>query len=687
MDVHLVDGTYELFRYHYNPANKDDRHGATKGVLSSMLDLVRGGATHVGIATDHVITSFRNDMYDDYKDGSDIDPQLHAQFPEIEDALRAAGFTVFPMVEYEADDGMAAAAVAAEKDPAVDKVIICTPDKDLGQCVRADGRIVQYDRRKQLMIDQAGIIEKFGVPPESIPDYLGLVGDTADGFPGLPGWGAKSTATLLAKYGHIQNIPPSSDDWQVKVRGAVKLAVTLRENYDDALLFRKIATVITDIDLFGSVDEMRWDGPTPAFEQIARDLGQVGLWKRAVELHKNRRVTKEPMTVSLRPVSPADLGALLPMNNAAVPAVSHLEMPALEALVDQAEWFTVVESEGEIAGFLIGMHGPGLPYASVNYREFCRRFPDGFWYVDRIVVSPDHRNKQIGATLYDAFAKFGRASLDGSAIGGPRICAEVNVRPRNDGSLRFHRRFGFRPIGELDYSDDGQRVSLLAYDLTDGAAPLDRHHVVDVTAKHDPDLAQRLEFVFDLDRLKTVQRMSLITDGSRRENTAEHSWHIAMVAIACAPTAAEPISIDRVIEMLLVHDIVEADAGDVYIYDELTSDVAAASKSRLETEAARRIFGLLPNGEGDRLRELWEEYEGQTSADARFAKACDRIQPFLLNAANGGKSWTENNITASQVRHAMSEVKVGAPRLVEMVERLIAEQVAIGHLPEGSPPT
>ena len=160
-----------------------------------------------------------------------------------------------------------------------------------------------------------------------------------------------------------------------------------------------------------------------------------------------------------------------------------------------------------------------------------------------------------------------------------------------------------------------------------------------------------------------------------------------MVAIACAPTAAEPISIDRVIEMLLVHDIVEADAGDVYIYDELTSDVAAASKSRLETEAARRIFGLLPNGEGDRLRELWEEYEGQTSADARFAKACDRIQPFLLNAANGGKSWTENNITASQVRHAMSEVKVGAPRLVEMVERLIAEQVAIGHLPEGSPPT
>lgn len=288
MDVHLVDGTYELFRYHYSPANKDERHGATRGVLSSMLDLVRGGATHVGIATDHVITSFRNDMYDDYKDGSDIDPQLHAQFPEIEDALRAAGFVVFPMIEYEADDGMAAAAVIAERDPAVDKVIICTPDKDLGQCVRADGRIVQYDRRKQLMIDHAGVIEKFGVPPESIPDYLGLVDDTADGFPGLPGWGAKSSATLLAKYGHIENIPRSSDDWQVKVRSAVKLAVTLRENFDEALLFRKIATVITDIHLFDSVDEMRWSGPTPEFEQVARDLGQVGLWKRAVELQKSR---------------------------------------------------------------------------------------------------------------------------------------------------------------------------------------------------------------------------------------------------------------------------------------------------------------------------------------------------------------------------------------------------------------
>jgi 5'-3' exonuclease len=284
MHVHLVDGTYELFRFHYGPNNRDPRHGATIGVLSSMLDLVRDGATHVGVATDHVIESFRNDLYEGYKDGSGIDPDLFAQFPEIEDALLVAGFAVFAMVDHEADDALASAAVAAADDPRVERAIICTPDKDLGQCVRADGRIVQYDRRKQLLIDRAAVIEKFGVGPESIADYLGLVGDTADGFPGLPGWGAKSSSVVLARYGHIEHIPDSADDWDVTVRGAAKLASTLADHRDDAILFRTIATVITDLHLFESVDDLRWAGPTPAFAEVCAQLGAPQLVARAEQL-------------------------------------------------------------------------------------------------------------------------------------------------------------------------------------------------------------------------------------------------------------------------------------------------------------------------------------------------------------------------------------------------------------------
>ncbi len=284
MHVHLVDGTYELFRFHYGPNNRDPRHGATIGVLSSMLDLVRDGATHVGVATDHVIESFRNDLYEGYKDGSGIDPDLFAQFPEIEDALRAAGFAVFAMVDHEADDALASAAVAAAADPRVERAIICTPDKDLGQCVRADGRIVQYDRRKQLLIDRAAVIEKFGVAPESIADYLGLVGDTADGFPGLAGWGAKSSSVVLARYDHIEHIPGSADDWDVTVRGAAKLAATLAGHRDQAILFRTIATVITDLDLFESVDDLRWTGPTPAFAEVCAQLGAPQLVARAEQL-------------------------------------------------------------------------------------------------------------------------------------------------------------------------------------------------------------------------------------------------------------------------------------------------------------------------------------------------------------------------------------------------------------------
>ena len=213
MRVHLVDGTYELFRFHYAKSNRDPRHGAQRGVLNSMLDLVAGGATHIGIATDHVIESFRNEMLAGYKDGSGVDPDLRAQFGEFEELLELAGFAVWPQIEHEADDGLASAAAVAAGDPRVEQVVICTPDKDLAQCVTADGRVVQYDRRRGLLYDHAGVVDKFGVPPASIPDYLGLVGDSADGFPGLPGWGAKSAAALLARYGHISAIPFDPSEW------------------------------------------------------------------------------------------------------------------------------------------------------------------------------------------------------------------------------------------------------------------------------------------------------------------------------------------------------------------------------------------------------------------------------------------------------------------------------------------
>ena len=276
MIVHLVDGTYELFRHHFAlPSHVTDdglEVAATRGVLSSMIGMLEEGATHVGIATDHVVESFRNQLYDGYKDGSDLDPLLGDQFQLLEDVLAAAGFTVFAMEEYEADDGMGAAAAIAAADPRVERVIICTPDKDLGQCV-VDDRVVQLDRRKGLLIDRQGVIDRFGVPPESIPDYLGLVGDTADGFPGLPGWGAKSAAAVLARYGHIEQIPADVADWQVQVRGAAKLAATLDEQRELALLFRRIATIALDAPTMRSVDELLWVGPTPEFAALAERIG------------------------------------------------------------------------------------------------------------------------------------------------------------------------------------------------------------------------------------------------------------------------------------------------------------------------------------------------------------------------------------------------------------------------------
>ena len=284
MHVHLVDGTYELFRYHYAPNNRSPRRGAVRGVLSSMLDLLSDGATHVGVATDHVIESWRNDLYAGYKDGSGIDPDLFAQFGEVEELLTLAGFAVWPQIEHEADDAMAAGAVLGLADSRVERVVICTPDKDLAQCVTADGRVVQLDRRREITYDQAGVIEKFGVEPASIPDYLGVVGDSADGFPGLPGWGAKSAATLLRRYGHIEEIPADAAEWDVKVRGAEKLAATLRDGMDDALLFRRIATVDTSAPVSASVDDMAWKGPQDGLSVRCAEIGAERLVEKAQRL-------------------------------------------------------------------------------------------------------------------------------------------------------------------------------------------------------------------------------------------------------------------------------------------------------------------------------------------------------------------------------------------------------------------
>ena len=282
-DVHLIDGTYELFRQHYGQAGKHDREipfAATIGVLTSTLQLMSQGATHVGVASDHVIESFRNDMWPGYKSSAGMDPDLLVQIPMVEEALIAMGVTTWCMVEHEADDALGAAAVVADADPRVRRVLIVTPDKDLGQCVRGT-RVVQYDRRKDEIVDEAGVIAKFGVPPASIPDYLGLVGDSADGFPGLAGWGSKGASTVLARFGHIEDIPLDASAWtDLRVRGADKLIATLRDNMEHALLFRDIATVVTAIDV-GSVDEWCWTGPTPAFEQVAADLHAGHLYERA----------------------------------------------------------------------------------------------------------------------------------------------------------------------------------------------------------------------------------------------------------------------------------------------------------------------------------------------------------------------------------------------------------------------
>jgi 5'-3' exonuclease len=259
MNIHLIDGTYELFRhYHAIPSAMDatgQEIAGVRGVLASIRGLIRSGATHIGVATDHVIESFRNDLWPGYKTAEGVPGDLLAQFPLLEQALMAAGITVWPMIEFEADDALAAAAERAARDPRVERVLICTPDKDLAQCVRGT-RVVQLLRRTNVTLDEAGVTAKFGVPPTSIPDYLALVGDAADGYPGLPGWGPKSSAAVLAKYGHLESIPADWREWRVNANNASALAATLTRERDRVLLFRDLATLRTDIEVFDSVDEL-----------------------------------------------------------------------------------------------------------------------------------------------------------------------------------------------------------------------------------------------------------------------------------------------------------------------------------------------------------------------------------------------------------------------------------------------
>src|SRR5438477_5598821 len=291
MDVHLIDGTYELFRHYYAVPSARDRDGrevgAVRGVLGSLLGMMTVGTTHIGVATDHVIESFRNQLWSGYKTGDGIEPDLLAQFPLLEEMLSALGVAVWPMVEFEADDALAAAAASAAADPRVDRVLICTPDKDLAQSVRGT-RVVQMDRRARTIRNEAGVIEKFGVPPASIPDYLALVGDDADGYPGLEGWGDKSTAAVLGFYKHLEAIPSKSDNWGVQPRSAVRLAEALRANFKLALLFRDLATLRTKEPKISSPDEVYWNGPWPLFPTICKRLDDAQLDDRVAKLVSSR---------------------------------------------------------------------------------------------------------------------------------------------------------------------------------------------------------------------------------------------------------------------------------------------------------------------------------------------------------------------------------------------------------------
>lgn len=290
MDVHLIDGTYELFRQFYGSQSRHEpgtrNLDAARGVVDDALRLLERGATHVGVATDHVIESFRNDLWLTYKTGEGIDPALWEQFIPVEEALRALGVAVWAMVEHEADDALGSAAMQAAADDRVGQVVIRTVDKDLGQCV--GGKVVQYDRKNDRILDSAAIVEKFGVLPQSIPDYLALVGDTADGFPGLPGWGAKSSATVLAHYLTIEAIPDDVNQWAVQgVRGAAKLAATLAAGREVVAVFKDLATLRCELDV-GTVDSWEWRGPAPDFAEWCERLESPGMATRADQLRDQR---------------------------------------------------------------------------------------------------------------------------------------------------------------------------------------------------------------------------------------------------------------------------------------------------------------------------------------------------------------------------------------------------------------
>ncbi len=283
MIIHLIDGTYELFRHFYGIRRMkkgDPPFGAVRGVLHMVLQMIETGATHIGVATDHVIESFRNELWDGYKTGAGIDAALWAQFHPLEEALTAMGVEVWPMVDLEADDALASAAALAAANPAVEKVCVWTPDKDLAQCVVAN-RVVQVNRKSGKVRDADGVREKFGVAPKSIPDYLALVGDAADGYPGLAGFGAKSAAAVLARFEHIEAIPADGNEWRANVAGSGRLAATLREQRELALLFRTLATLRDDAELFDDVEALRWRGPTKYFAAYAERMGALDLVERA----------------------------------------------------------------------------------------------------------------------------------------------------------------------------------------------------------------------------------------------------------------------------------------------------------------------------------------------------------------------------------------------------------------------
>jgi 5'-3' exonuclease len=284
MNIYLIDGTYELFRHFFAiPSSQDpsgQEIGAVRGVLFSVLSMIESGATHLGVATDHVVESFRNDLYPGYKTSEGVAPELLSQFPILEEALQAMGVVVWPMIEFEADDAMASAAAKAAQDVRAEKIFICTPDKDLSQCVTGT-RVVQMDRRKNTVRDEAGVVEKFGVSPESIPDYLGVVGDSADGYPGIAGWGAKAGASVLSQYVHLENIPKDVQRWSPSIRRAHTLAESLFSAWDEALQFRTLATLRRDVPVFETIDDLRWQGPRPDFAQLCQRLNTSNLLDRA----------------------------------------------------------------------------------------------------------------------------------------------------------------------------------------------------------------------------------------------------------------------------------------------------------------------------------------------------------------------------------------------------------------------